>query len=68
MMHQIRRDTELARLKHPDVDVVSITPARAIDLRPLDFDPVRTSDVFERGRADGTACVDRWTDDTRRPR
>ena len=68
MVHQIRRDTELARLKHPDVDVVSITPARAIDLRPLDFDPARTSDAFERGRADGAACVDRWTDDTRRPR
>ena len=67
MAHQIRRDVELARLRHPGVEVVAVTPSRAIDLRPLDFDPARTSAAFDRGHGDGVACVDRWRQDTARP-
>src|SRR5207247_10534266 len=38
MIHQIRRDTELARLKYPAVDVQVLTPSAPLRVRPLDFD------------------------------
>jgi len=61
MLHQIRRNAELARARRPDVDVLLVTPSAPIALRPLDFDAAQTAAAFERGRADGLACVERWT-------
>lgn len=57
MVHQIRRDVELARLRHPDVDVQVLTPSAPLDLRPLDVEPDRLSRAFDRGVADAAACV-----------
>jgi hypothetical protein len=58
MIHQIRRDTELARLRYPAVDVQLLTPSEPIRLRPLDFDPDALARALERGQADGAACLD----------
>ena len=60
MIHQIRRDTELARFRHPDVEIQMLTPAAPLRLRPLDFDPARMAEAFARGRADALACLQRW--------
>ncbi|HVG79879.1 MAG TPA: patatin-like phospholipase family protein [Patescibacteria group bacterium] len=60
MIHQIRRDTELARFRHPDVEIQMLTPAAPLRLRPLDFDPPRMAEAFARGRADALACLQRW--------
>lgn len=60
MVHQIRRDGELARLRHPDVDVQLLSPSAPLDLRPLDFVPERLGAAFERGRADGRGCAAAW--------
>ena len=58
MIHAIRRDVELARLRHPDVDVQLLTPSAPLRLRPLDFDPEGMGRALERGRADAQACLD----------
>jgi NTE family protein len=58
MIHAIRRDVELARLRHPDVDVQLLTPSAPLLLRPLDFDPEGMARALERGRADAQACLD----------
>lgn len=60
MVHQIRRDAELARLRHPGVDVQVLTPSEPLDLRPLDFEPDALARALDRGRADGRACVKGW--------
>ncbi len=60
MTHQIARDVELARLRYPGVDVQTIEPSAALDLRPLDFDAARTAEVFALGQKDGAACVRAW--------
>jgi len=60
MIHQIRRDTELARLKHPAVDVQLLTPAAPLRLRPLDFDPRSMAELLERGRLDALDCLRAW--------
>jgi NTE family protein len=60
MIHQIRRDTELARLRYPAVDVQVLTPSAPLRLRPLDFEPAGLSRALDLGRADGTACVETW--------
>ncbi|MBI4637485.1 MAG: patatin-like phospholipase family protein [Candidatus Rokubacteria bacterium] len=60
MRHQILRDTELARLRHPGVEIQIVTPSVALGLRPLDFDPARLARALEGGRADGTACLKAW--------
>lgn len=60
MIHQIRRDTELARLKHPDVEVQLLAPSAPIALRPLDFDGERLAAAVELGRRDGAACLGVW--------
>jgi hypothetical protein len=49
---------ELARLRHPDVDVQLLTPSAPLLLRPLDFDPEGMGRALERGRADAQACLD----------
>jgi NTE family protein len=61
MVHQILRDVELARLKYPAADVQLLTPSAPLDLRPLGFDTDGIARALELGRADGAACVDRWT-------
>jgi NTE family protein len=58
MIHQIRRDVELARLRHPDVDVQLLTPSAPLSLRPLEFDIEGMARALERGRADAQACLD----------
>ena len=60
MIHQIERDTELARLKHPGVDVQLLTPSAPLLLRPLDFDPDDLARALERGKADALACLEAW--------
>ena len=59
MVHQIRRDVELGRLRHR-VDVQVVEPSAPLLLRPLDFDPGALGDALARGRADGARCVDVW--------
>jgi NTE family protein len=61
MVHQIRRDTELAALKHPGIDVQLVTPSAVLAMRPLDFVPAALGEAFDRGRADGAACVRTWS-------
>ncbi|HEV8617293.1 MAG TPA: patatin-like phospholipase family protein [Methylomirabilota bacterium] len=65
MIHQIRRDTELARLTHARVDVQLLAPSAPLDLRPLEFDTANMARALERGRADAAACLGRLTE--RRP-
>lgn len=60
MIHQIRRDTELARLRHPAVEVQILAPAVPLRLRPLEFDPVGMGEALARGRADALRCLERW--------
>jgi len=58
MIHAIRRDVELARLRHPEVDVQLLTPSAPLMLRPLDFEPEGMAKALARGRADAQACLD----------
>lgn len=58
MIHAIRRDVELARLRHPDVDVQLLTPSAPLRLRPLDFHPDDLARALERGRADALTCLE----------
>ena len=60
MLHQIRRDVELARLKHPAVDVQVLTPSAPLRLRPLEFDPDGMARLLDLGRADALACLQAW--------
>jgi NTE family protein len=60
MIHQIRRDVELARLKFPGVEVHLLQPSAALALRPLDFDQAGIARALERGRADAVACLSGW--------
>jgi NTE family protein len=60
MVHQIRRDTELARLKYPSVEVQLLTPSAPLLLRPLGFDGAEMGRALERGRADALACLGTW--------
>jgi NTE family protein len=60
MIHQIRRDTELARLKHPEVEIRLIAPSAPLALRPLDFDSARLAAALALGQRDGAACLEAW--------
>jgi len=60
MIHQIRRDTELARLKYPAVDVQVLTPSAPLRVRPLDFDTSGIARLLELGGADAAACLAAW--------
>jgi NTE family protein len=62
MAHQIRRDSELAGLRHPGVEVQIVSSSVPLPLRPLDFDPAGLGAAFDRGRADGVACLARWNE------
>jgi NTE family protein len=61
MVHQIRRDVELARLKYPTLDLQLVVPTAPLGLRPLDFEAAAMSRALERGRADALACVGGWS-------
>jgi predicted acylesterase/phospholipase RssA len=60
MTQQIRRDTELARLRHPAVDVQLLAPSAPLLLRPLDFDAEAMARLLALGRADALACLEAW--------
>jgi NTE family protein len=60
MVHQVRRDTELARYKYPAVDVQLLTPSAPLRLRPLEFDPTGMAAALALGRDDARRCLDRW--------
>ena len=60
MIQQIRRDTELAQLRHPSVDVQLLTPSSPLLLRPLDFDAESMARLLALGRADAQACLQGW--------
>lgn len=60
MVHQIRRDVELARLKYPAVEVTTVTPSAPLGLRPLDFDPAAMAAALARGRDDAARCLAAW--------
>jgi NTE family protein len=60
MIHQIRRDVELARLKFPGVEVHLLTPSAPLALRPLEFEPGGIAQALERGRADALDCLREW--------
>ena len=60
MIHQIRRDVELARLKFPGVEVHLLQPSVPLALRPLDFDQEGIARALTRGRADALACLSGW--------
>jgi NTE family protein len=60
MIQQIRRDTELARFRHPSVDIQLLTPSSPLLLRPLDFDPEAIARLLALGRADALACLETW--------
>ncbi|MGH7367423.1 MAG: patatin-like phospholipase family protein [Candidatus Rokuibacteriota bacterium] len=60
MIHQIRRDVELARLKFPEVELHLLTPSAPLALRPLDFEPAGIARALDRGRADALACLRGW--------
>ena len=60
MIHQIRRDVELARLKFPRVEVHLLTPSAPLALRPLEFEPGGIARALERGRTDALDCLRVW--------
>ena len=60
MLHQIHRDVELAQLRHPNVDIQTLSPSSPLDLRPLDFDPASLARTFARGRSDARTCLKTW--------
>ena len=57
MLHQIHRDVELARLKHPETDVQILTPSAALRLRPLEFDSEAIARAISLGRTDALTCL-----------
>ena len=60
MIQQIRRDTELARFRHPTVDVQLLVPSEPLLLRPLDFDVDAMARLLALGRSDALACLESW--------
>jgi len=60
MVHQVRRDTELARYKYPTVDVQLLMPSAPLRLRPLEFDATGMGAALALGRDDASRCLDRW--------
>ena len=57
MLHQIRRDTELARFKHPTTEFQLLTPSAPLNLRPLEFDADGIARALAMGRADAMTCL-----------
>lgn len=57
--HGVARDTELARLRHPEVEIRVIRPSAPLGIRPLEFRPEDAARAIEQGRRDGLACLER---------
>lgn len=57
MLHQIRRDVDLARLRHPETEFQILTPSAPLRLRPLEFDPDAIARALALGRADAPPCL-----------
>jgi predicted acylesterase/phospholipase RssA len=60
MVHQVRRDTELARYKYPEVDVQLLAPSAPLRLRPLEFEATALAAALALGRDDARRCLERW--------
>jgi hypothetical protein len=58
LTREIERDVELARLRHPRVDVQVLAPSTPLRVRPLDFDGARLGPLVELGLADGRRCIE----------
>jgi NTE family protein len=58
LSREVLRDVELARLRHPGVDVQVLRPSAPLAVRPLDFDGARLGALVDRGREDGQRCLD----------
>ena len=57
MLHQIRRDVELARFRHPATEFQLLTPSAPLRLRPLEFDSDAIARALALGRADAQTCL-----------
>jgi NTE family protein len=57
LTREISRDVELARLRHPRVDVQILMPSSPLRARPLDFDGARLEGLIALGREDGRRCM-----------
>jgi len=55
----VARDTELARLRHPGVEIQVIRPSAPLGIRPLEFRPEEAQRAIEQGRRDALACLER---------
>jgi NTE family protein len=55
---EILRDVELARFRHPGVEIRVLQPSEPLRLRPLDFDGRRLGQLVDLGRRDGLACLE----------
>lgn len=62
MLHQIRRDVELARLTNPGVSVQTLAPSAPLHVRPLEFEPEGLARLVDLGRADAIECLRAWGD------
>jgi predicted acylesterase/phospholipase RssA len=58
LAREISRDVELARFRHPRVDVQLLTPSSPLRVRPLDFDGARLEALIALGRDDGRRCLE----------
>jgi len=58
LTREIARDVELARHRHPGVDVQVLAASTPLRVRPLDFDGARLGPLVELGQADGRRCLD----------
>lgn len=54
---EILRDAELARWRHPRVDVRVLRPSEPLSVRPLEFDGAALGRLVDLGRRDGLACL-----------
>ncbi|MDR7489346.1 MAG: patatin-like phospholipase family protein [Armatimonadota bacterium] len=62
LAREVLRDAELARWRHPGVDVRVLRPSEPLGVRPLDFDGARLGRLVELGRRDGLECLARLGD------
>jgi NTE family protein len=58
LIREIARDVELARHRHPGVEVRVLFPSAPLRVRPLDFDGARLGPLVDLGRLDGRRCLD----------
>ncbi len=58
LTREILRDVELARFRHPGVEIRVVRPSEPLALRPFDFDGERLGRLVDLGQRDGLACLD----------